>query len=73
MVYGGKTKACLPSFSDAGRAHPLPYENHRQNQATQNILAASLEQCQAVFYFCARLPQLRQCGIVTLMHIENKE
>lgn len=39
------------SFSGAGRADPLPHENHCQNQATQNILAASLEQCQAVFYF----------------------
>ena len=63
----------MSSFGDAGRVDPLPYENLRQNQATQNILAAILEQCQAVFYFCVRLPQLRQCGTVTLMHTENKE
>lgn len=38
----------MTSSGDAERVDPLPYENHRQNQATQNILAASLEQCQAV-------------------------
>lgn len=55
-----------------GHTLSLPYENHRQNQATQNILAASLEQCQAVFYFAldSSIETVWDCH---LMHIENKE
>lgn len=38
----GKQAACLPLVMLEGR--PVPNENHRQNRATQNALAAILEQ-----------------------------